>query len=370
MKAPSILVEREGRWVELFHEAGYPAGILHTMTLDLTGKVLPGDRKIRIASNMELYWDRIFLAEHFPAEKLALKESAVRSADLHFFGYPREYSPDGRKPNLFDYDNTDRSVGWKLLPGDYTRLRGGRRALEGGRRLLRDHGPRRRSHAPFPGRGVRPCPAWLPPHVPLEDGQLLQRHGSPHGLSRHGRSLAVPRDERFSLRPSGALSPDEEKQGVPRAVQHPQDTDRVSVGVPALAGDGISRAKGKPPEGGTPTFGWHALRNEGRGKATNHALRSSGRATQPAMGQVARRGNRLKAGLQRKAGRMDAIPELDVLCRDHVSETAKELGGIRTGFLGCTCRGVDLRCEQPGPSLCDPWDLPILRQVPAFNRTT
>ena len=98
----------------------------------------------------------------------------------------------------------------------------------------------------------------------------------------------------------------------------------MSVGVPALAGDGISRAKGKPPEGGTPTFGWHALRNEGRGKATNHALRSSGRATQPAMGQVARRGNRLKAGLQRKAGRMDAIPELDVLCRDHMSETAQE----------------------------------------------
>jgi hypothetical protein len=121
LKAPSIFVERGGRWVELFHEAGYPAGILHTMTLDLTGKILPGDRKIRIASNMELYWDRIFLAEHLSGEKLSLKESPARSADLHFFGYPREYSPDGRKPNLFDYDNTDRSVGWKLLPGDYTR---------------------------------------------------------------------------------------------------------------------------------------------------------------------------------------------------------------------------------------------------------
>ena len=121
LKAPSIFVERGGRWVELLHEAGYPAGILHTMTLDVTGKILPGDRKIRIASNMELYWDRIFLAEHHPGEKLSFTESPVRSADLHFFGYPREYSPDGRKPNLFDYDNIDRSAGWNLFPGDYTR---------------------------------------------------------------------------------------------------------------------------------------------------------------------------------------------------------------------------------------------------------
>ena len=89
LKAPSIFVERGGRWVELLHEAGYPAGILHTMTLDVTGKILPGDRKIRIASNMELYWDRIFLAEHHPGEKLSFTESPVRSADLHFFGYPR-----------------------------------------------------------------------------------------------------------------------------------------------------------------------------------------------------------------------------------------------------------------------------------------
>jgi len=121
LKAPSIHALRDGRWVELFREAGYPAGLNHTMTLDVTGKILPGDRRIRISSNMELYWDRIFLAAALPGAVLS-PEVAVRSADLHCLGYPREYSPDGRQPNLYDYGNLDRSLAWKTLEGAYTRF--------------------------------------------------------------------------------------------------------------------------------------------------------------------------------------------------------------------------------------------------------
>lgn len=121
LKAPSLHVLRGGRWVELVHEAGYPAGFQHVMTLELTGKLQPGDRRIRISSNMELYWDRIFLARHRRDARLSVQEVAAKGADLHFFGYPREYSPDGRQPNLFDYSNVDRTMPWKLMTGDYTR---------------------------------------------------------------------------------------------------------------------------------------------------------------------------------------------------------------------------------------------------------
>jgi hypothetical protein len=71
---------------------------------------------------MELYWDRVFLARHLPDAELVVTESSAAAADLHFRGYPREYSPDGRHPNLCDYANIDRSVGWKLMAGDYTRF--------------------------------------------------------------------------------------------------------------------------------------------------------------------------------------------------------------------------------------------------------
>jgi hypothetical protein len=121
-KAPSIHVYREGAWEELFHQVGYPAGIQHMMTLDVTGKIRAGDRRFRISSNMELYWDRIFLAEHYEAGGLSVTEVPVGTADLHFRGYPREYSPDGRHPDLSDYDSVETEVPWKLMAGQYTRF--------------------------------------------------------------------------------------------------------------------------------------------------------------------------------------------------------------------------------------------------------
>jgi tetratricopeptide (TPR) repeat protein len=121
LKAPSVHVFRDGTWVELFREVGYPAGVQHMMTLDITGKVLPGDQRIRISSNMELYWDRIFIAPILEDTELYVQEVSVKSADLHFLGYPREYSPDGHHPNLYDYSNVDRAVAWKIMQGNYTR---------------------------------------------------------------------------------------------------------------------------------------------------------------------------------------------------------------------------------------------------------
>jgi len=121
IQAPSIEVYREGRWVELFHEVGYPAGIQHTMTLDVTGKLRTTDRRIRITSNMELYWDQIILAPILSDTPMQMRSIQVGSADLHFLGYPREYSPDGRQPNLYDYSQVDRAAAWKTMRGDYTR---------------------------------------------------------------------------------------------------------------------------------------------------------------------------------------------------------------------------------------------------------
>jgi hypothetical protein len=121
LQAPSIYAFRNGVWIEIFNEVGYPGGIQHMMTLDLTGKVLPGDQRIRISSNMELYWDRIFIAPVIDSMQCHIQEVSVRSADLHFLGFPREYSPDGRLPRLYDYDSVDRAIAWKNMAGNYTR---------------------------------------------------------------------------------------------------------------------------------------------------------------------------------------------------------------------------------------------------------
>lgn len=122
MRAPSIEVFRNGKWVELFGEVGYPAGIKHMMTLDVTGKILPGDRRIRISTNMEIYWDRIFMASVLEDSLLSVSQAPVKNGDLHFLGFPREFTPDGHHPVLYDYDNIDRTVPWKTPAGNYTRF--------------------------------------------------------------------------------------------------------------------------------------------------------------------------------------------------------------------------------------------------------
>jgi tetratricopeptide (TPR) repeat protein len=122
LRAPTIEVWRDGAWVALAHEVGYPAGVNHMMTVDLTGKIRSTDQRLRVSSNMEIYWDQMFLAPHDAGAPLRVQEVAARDADLHFRGYPREYSPDGRQPNLCDYDHLDRNVAWKLMSGDFTRL--------------------------------------------------------------------------------------------------------------------------------------------------------------------------------------------------------------------------------------------------------
>ena len=43
-------------------DMGFPAGGPRTMTADLTGKLPHGTRKIRITTNLQVYWDSILIS--------------------------------------------------------------------------------------------------------------------------------------------------------------------------------------------------------------------------------------------------------------------------------------------------------------------
>ena len=44
------------------------------------------------------------------------------AADLRWRGFPREYSPDGRKPLVYDYGRIEPAAPWKAHAGNYTRF--------------------------------------------------------------------------------------------------------------------------------------------------------------------------------------------------------------------------------------------------------
>jgi hypothetical protein len=118
-----------GGWQTIEPHAGYPAGMPRLMTLDLTGKLTGPRCVLRIKTNMECYYDQVFIAVRDRALEKSLRVTnlQVSHAVLAYRGYTREVSPDGHQPLLYDYDYVDpaplaRFSGKLTRYGDVARL--------------------------------------------------------------------------------------------------------------------------------------------------------------------------------------------------------------------------------------------------------
>lgn len=119
---PYVQVRDErGEWRTVVPQMGFPAGLPKTMTVDLTGKFLCRDWKVRIVTSMRIYWDRILVDTHDDRTPLRVTKLDPLKAELRWRGFPREYSPDGRKPLIYDYSTIEPSAPWKTHLGNYTR---------------------------------------------------------------------------------------------------------------------------------------------------------------------------------------------------------------------------------------------------------
>ncbi len=133
-RVPSFFVERDGRWVALRKEWGFPAGYPRWMAVDLAGLLRPGDRRIRIETNLEIQWDEALLvsAERIAVDSaglaqgpvrveslgLEIREQLPRRAELRHRGFPLP-TLDGE---AFDYDHFDSLEPYRVMPGSFTRL--------------------------------------------------------------------------------------------------------------------------------------------------------------------------------------------------------------------------------------------------------
>jgi len=113
---------KQGQWETIIPKMGFPAGLPKTMVVDLTGKLPAGSSEVRIATSMRIYWDQILVNTFAGATDHKLYRLLPLSADLRYAGFPREYSPDGKRPLIYDYDWIDPVAPWKSHAGDYTRF--------------------------------------------------------------------------------------------------------------------------------------------------------------------------------------------------------------------------------------------------------
>jgi len=115
-------LNEKGEW-QLVDQLSFPMGKDKTLITDLTGKVSPSDPRIRIRTNMQLYWDHAFFTKgnaDGPVLSFTLKPSA---ADLHYRGFSRPYRKGGSHgPHWFEYASTTTNQKWRDLEGYYTRF--------------------------------------------------------------------------------------------------------------------------------------------------------------------------------------------------------------------------------------------------------
>src|SRR5207302_10223732 len=82
-------LDAKGKWIRVIDDMGFPAGLPRTMIPDLSGRLPQGTQRIRISTNLQIYWDQILVDR--TEQEVVSKLSAVRltAADLRFHGYPR-----------------------------------------------------------------------------------------------------------------------------------------------------------------------------------------------------------------------------------------------------------------------------------------
>jgi hypothetical protein len=111
----------DGNWKTIPGEAGFPAGLERTNVVDLTGKLPPGTRRIRLQSNLEIYWDQVLIDQSRDAEART-SEVPLAQATLHFRGYPKQI--EGASPGDldYDYDRVSLTGPFQHQRGNYTRV--------------------------------------------------------------------------------------------------------------------------------------------------------------------------------------------------------------------------------------------------------
>ncbi len=112
-----------GRFREVRSGLGFPAGKDKTILLDLAG-LFParGARRLRLATNLEIYWDRLAWAEGRPDVEVAPARMPLQAAELRARGYSVTSQASASVPERPQYVLAGTTPRWPDLEGYYTRF--------------------------------------------------------------------------------------------------------------------------------------------------------------------------------------------------------------------------------------------------------
>jgi hypothetical protein len=113
-----------GGWTVAQSNLGFPAGRKKTVLFNLKDAFRPGTpRRVRLRTNLEIYWDQIEWARGLAEAPLKMQRLAPMATDLHYRGYSVIHRPDAGAPEVPDYNTLSSTKQiWRDLVGYYTRF--------------------------------------------------------------------------------------------------------------------------------------------------------------------------------------------------------------------------------------------------------
>jgi Tfp pilus assembly protein PilF len=165
--------DAHGAWHTARANLGFPAGRKKTCLINLENVFLPGaPRKLRLRTNLEIYWDSIEWAQGLPDAPLKVTSLDPSLADLHYRGYSVVRQANASSPELPDYNRIAASTQiWRDLQGYYTRY-GDVRALLAAiddRYVIMNAGDEMTLHF---AQQAPPPPGWVRDYVIAGDGWI------------------------------------------------------------------------------------------------------------------------------------------------------------------------------------------------------
>ncbi len=113
--------DANGKWIRVVDDMGFPAGLERTMVTDLTGKLPPGTRRIRIVNNLKIYWDAIRIDQTPEPQDVRVAEVPLANAALDYLGYPREIRLTPASDTTYSYTQRSMTGPYAHAAGNYTR---------------------------------------------------------------------------------------------------------------------------------------------------------------------------------------------------------------------------------------------------------
>ncbi len=117
------VADGRGGWRLVTTDMGTPAGLPKDMVYDLQGVFPSRDHRLRLSSNLAVYWDAFAVGEVVEAP-LTVHRLKPHTADLHWRGYPDHTAIHGTFAFRYDYDRVSTDAPWGTHGGSYTRYGG------------------------------------------------------------------------------------------------------------------------------------------------------------------------------------------------------------------------------------------------------